>query len=153
MRWMSHVRGVEGGLCDSSDREDAAPARELVRERETGLDLGSCRRAIPCGGSGVRRDDVPEKDFLIEAELGEDAVHNRRRRLARCVAGELTLGGERDPGYACAAVAGGLTEEQDGCVRAGLEVALEALREAVVAILVERVADSRRGESVYQRSQ
>ena len=80
-------------------------------------------------------------------------MHDRCRRLRRPAARQLPLRRERDARDARAAVARRLADKQDRRAGALLEVAREALRQAVVAVLVERVADPRRGEAVYQRSQ
>src|SRR5262249_49788569 len=52
-----------------------------------------------------------------------------------------------------AAVAGSFADQEHRRVRVLVQVAVEALREPVVAVLVERAADLRRREPVYQRSQ
>ena len=80
-------------------------------------------------------------------------MDDRRGCLAGSGAADLALRRERDARDPRAAVAGGFTDEQDRRVCACVEIARQALREPVVAVLVERVADSRRGEPVYQRSQ
>jgi hypothetical protein len=150
---MPNIRRVDCRRCDPPDREPAASVHQLTREWEAGFDLGPSRRAIGIRGSRVRRHDVPQQHVLVEAELREHAVHDRRGRLGRPSARELPLGRERDARDARAAVAGRLTDDQDRRVGALLEVARETLSQSVVSVLVERVADSRSGEAVYQRSQ
>jgi hypothetical protein len=76
-----------------------------------------------------------------------------RGRLAGRRPRELPLRGEGDAGDARAAVPGRFACEQQRRVGAGIEVAIEAMREPLVAVLVERVADPRAGEPLYQRSQ
>jgi len=110
-------------------------------------------RSIRMIASGMGRHDVPEQHAVLEIELREDAVHDRRGRLARACSCELAFGRERDPGDACPAVARRFTYEQDGRTRVFLEVVREAFGEQLVAVLVERVADLRSGEPLYQRSQ
>ena len=105
------------------------------------------RRAVRRGGAGMRRHDVPEEHGVGEPELGKHAVDDRRRRLAGRRSRELPLRGERDARDARAAVSGGLADEQQRRVGAGLEVAVETLREPLVAVLVERVADPRAGRA------
>jgi hypothetical protein len=80
-------------------------------------------------------------------------VDDRGRRLGRRRARQLALGRERDAGDAGAAVAGGLADEQQRRFRPGIEVAVEALDEPLVTVLIERVADPRSREPLYQRSQ
>jgi hypothetical protein len=138
---MPHVWRGESGLCNPADREDPTPARELAGERDSRFDLGSCRRAVRARGARVRRHDVPEEDIALDVQLLEHAVHDRRRRLGRPGARQQSLRCKRDPGNARAPVAGSLTDEQDRRVGALLEVARKALREMVVTVLVERVAD------------
>src|SRR5581483_8624131 len=100
------------------------------------------------------RHDVPEQHVLLDAELREHAVDDRRRRLRRAVAGQLPLGGERDAADARAAVAGRLADEHDGRVTPGAQVRLEPLpAQPRAAVLVEGLADPGPGESVYQCSQ
>jgi hypothetical protein len=84
---------------------------------------------------------------ILERELGKDAVDDGRGRLAGRVAGELALGRERDSGDPCAAVTGRLANEQNRRVAACLQVAREPLGEALVPVLVERRADSRRSRA------
>src|SRR5213593_2876611 len=147
---MANVGSFERSLRDTSNGEHTAPAPELPRERQCRFDLGACWRAVrPCRAR-VRRHHVPEEDVVLEVQLGKYAVHDRRGCLSRTAAGELALGGERDAGDARAAVAGGFADEEQRCVRALIEVARKALRQALVAILVERVADPRSGEALYQ---
>jgi hypothetical protein len=148
-----HVGSVERRLREPPDGEHASPAGELARERHAGLDLAARRRAIRGRGAGVRRHDVPEEHGVGEPELGQRAVDDGRRRLGWSRAGQLALGSERDAGDARAAVAGCLADEQQRCFRPGVEVVVEALGEPLVAVLIERVADARSGEPLYQRSQ
>ena len=100
------------------------------------------------------RHDVPEQHLLVELELGEDAVDDRRRRLGRPGAGELTLGGERDAGDSRAAVAGGLADEHERRIALRVEVggragARRCGRRYWLNVSPIRAAASR----VYQRSQ
>src|SRR5262245_22205972 len=100
------------------------------------------------------RDDVPEQHLVLDAQLAEDAVDHRRARLCRAAAGQLPLRGEGDAADPCAAVAGGLADEDDARVTFALEVRGQALApHAGAAVLVERVADPSRGELFYQCSQ
>ncbi len=91
------------------------------------------------------RDDVPQQDVFLDAEIAEDAVHDRRRRFGRACAGELALGGERDPRDACTAVPGGLADKEERRVLPLAEVAQKPVatrgRALAVTIKVERCAD------------
>jgi hypothetical protein len=75
----------------------------------------------------MRGNDVPEENSVLEPELGEHAVNHRRCRLCRPAARELPLGGEGNPGNACAAVARRLADDEDRGVGALLEVCGEPL--------------------------
>ena len=81
---MADVRAAERLVRDAADRDDAAAARELARERQARLDLApaSARRFEPLV-AGMRRHDVPEQHVVREPELAEHAVDDRRRRLGR----------------------------------------------------------------------
>jgi hypothetical protein len=148
-----YVGSVERRLRDPPDCEHASTAGEFARERHAGLDLAARRRAIRSHGAGVRRYDVPEEHGIGEPDLGQHAVDDRRRRLGWPGAGQLALGRERDAGDAGAAVAGGLADEQQRRFCPGDEVAVEARGEPLVTVLIERVADPRLREPLYQRSQ
>ena len=64
--------------------------------------------------------------MLLEPELGQDAVDDRRRRLRGAVAGQLPLGRERQAGDARAAVARCLADEQDRSLAPAFEVGRQA---------------------------
>lgn len=153
MRRMADVGRAERRLGDAADGEHAAAARELARERQPGLDLPPCRRPVRGGGAGMRRHDVPEEHGVGELEFGEHAVDDGRGRLAGRLPGELALRGERNARDARAAISRRLADEQQRRVGMAVEVAIEALGEPLVAVLVEGVADSRPREPLYQRSQ
>ena len=90
---------------------------------------------------------------MLEVERYERSVHDRGAGLARARARELTLGRERNAGDARAAVSRRLPDEQERRGGALLDVAREPVRQPLVAILVEGLADPRGGEALYQRSQ
>ena len=79
----------------------------------------------------MRRDDVPEEDALLEPELSEDAVDDRRTCFRGALAGQLPLRGERNAGYARAAVAGRFADEE----QRGFGARLEIDREPPAAVL------------------
>ena len=70
------------------------PAGELGEERCAGLDLGAGGRAVGrrlAGPVRVRGHGVPEQDVLLDPQLTQDAVDDRRRGLGRAAAHELAL--------------------------------------------------------------
>ena len=73
--------------------------------------------------------EITREWYLVDAEPREHAMHDRRRRLGGAGSGELALGREGDPADACAAVAGGLTDEHNRCMTAHTEVRAEAFLE------------------------
>ena len=99
----------------------------------------------------MRRHHVPEQ-HLLEAEVVENPVDDRRRRLRRARARQLALRRERDAGDAGATVAGSLADEDDSRVDALLDEPAQPLpphRPAVaLPIEVERRAEGRAGEPV-----
>jgi hypothetical protein len=94
---MAHVRRYERGFRDPTNGEDVSTRCELMYERQAGFNLGPCRRAIGARRAGVGRHDIPEQNIVLELELGEHAVDDRRCRLGGAGAGQLTLGREWDP--------------------------------------------------------
>jgi hypothetical protein len=153
MRRMPYVWSSERRLGDPADGEHAASTCELACEGQTCLDLPARRRPIRRGAARMRWHDVPEEDSVVETELVENAVDDRRGGLAGRPSRQLPFGRERDARDARPAVSGGLADQQERRVRAGVEVTVETQREPLVLVLVERVADTRAGEPLYQRSQ
>ena len=91
---MAHVRSAERMLREPSDRDDPPARGERLEEGRAGADLGARRR--PVGARLARpvrvgRDEVPEQHVLLEPELAEHAVDDRRRRFGRARAGQLPL--------------------------------------------------------------
>jgi hypothetical protein len=111
----------------AAHRDGTAIDRELVQERQPCSDLESRRAPVRRGRSGMRRDDVPEQHLLLEPELGQDAVDDRRRCLGGAVSGQLALGRERHAGDAGTAVARRLADEQDRSLASAFEVGGKAL--------------------------
>ena len=73
------------------------------------------------------RDDVPEQHVVLEPELGEHAVDDRRARLRRPGAVSWRSEVNGMPLDARAAVAGRLPDEEDGRALLCLEVAPRAV--------------------------
>lgn len=149
---MADVRRAQDRLGEPSDGDRAASGDELLQERERRLDLRPARATVRRLGAGMRRHDVPEQDVLIQAELGEHAVHDRRGRLGRAAARELPLGREGQAADSSAPVTRGLSDQDDRRPRPGLEIGREPLSaRPTTAVLVVRIADPGRGQAVYQR--
>jgi hypothetical protein len=119
---MADVRAADNGVRDAADGDRPAPVRESAQKGQPGVDLGSRRATIRARRAGVRRDDVPEQDLLLEAELDEDAVDDGGCRFCRPVPRELPLGGERNAADAGPAIAGGLPDEEKRRGASRLEV-------------------------------
>ena len=115
---------------------------QLLEEGQALLDLRAGRPAVGRERSGMRGDDVPEQHVLLEPELGQHAVDDRRRRLRRARSGQLPFGRERQTGDAGAPVAGCLADEDDRSVSRALEVRRQPFSpHGGAAVLVEGVAD------------
>jgi acylphosphatase len=102
----------------------------------------------------VRRDDVPEQDLVLDAELREDAPDDRRGRLGRTRPGQLPLRGERNAAHAGTEVAGGLADEEDACTATAFEVVGQPVaakaRPRAVPVEVEGRADSSLGQEAHE---
>jgi hypothetical protein len=121
------VRGAGDRGREAADCDETPSSRHLGEEKGGGFDLVARRPPIAIRATRLVRmcrNHVPEQHVLLEAELGEHAVDDRRRRLRGPAAGELTLGRERDAADPRSPVAGGLADEQDPCVAPGVEVSL-----------------------------
>ena len=95
---MADVRRRRGARCATpadgdGTRRPRASASRNGRRRSISARVGA---AVRRRRAGMRRHDVPEQHVVVEPELGEHAVDDRRRRLGRPAARELALGGERD---------------------------------------------------------
>ena len=149
---MTDIRRVEHRCGDAADGDDSAAARHLGEKRPRRLDLGTRRPAVRSFGTGMRGHDIPEQHIVLDPELAQDSVHDRRRRLARPCACQLLLGRERDAAHARAAVSRRLADEDRRGVP--LEMRTQALTAQLgVRVLVVRPADARGREPVYQRFQ
>jgi hypothetical protein len=151
---MADAIDLERSLGDPSHGHDFSPPRELVEERPRYGDLLGARPAVRCGLTGTMRmrgDDVPEQDVLLDPELAEHAVDDRRRRLGGPRSGQLALRGEGNATDARAAVAGRLADEQKPSPGLTREIVGETLPQARgKRVLVERGSDPRRGQPLYE---
>src|SRR4051794_22942462 len=148
---MADVRRVEDGRGQPPDSDCDATAGQLVEERGGRRDFVS--RGPPIRGliAGMRRDYVPEEHLVLDAELGEHAVDDRRGRLCGAGARELALGRERDPADARAAIAGGLADEYARRAPTSLEIRTEPVAQVRRSgVLVVRLADPGVGEPFYE---
>ena len=122
---MAHVGAAERGVRDAAHRDNLPSRCELIGEDAALFHLAARRRTVRRFGSGMCRDDVPEEHVVLDAELGEDAVDDRGRRLGRAGAGEEPLRRERDPRDAGAPVARRLADQEDPRRRARVEIGRE----------------------------
>src|SRR4051812_24792155 len=145
MAWVTQVRSAERGLRAAADGNYAAASGQLAGERKARLDLGAAGSPVRGRAARMGGDDVPEQHALLELQLRQHAMDDGRARLRGAAAGELALGGERDPGDARAAGACRLADKQDRRLGTRLEVGTEPLPPrgcpVPVTIQVERGAD------------
>ena len=59
----------------------------------------------------MRRHDVPEQHVVLDPELPQDPVHDRRGRLGGAIAGQLPLGRERESAHTRTSIACGFADE------------------------------------------
>ena len=88
---------------------------ELVQERPRSSDLRSVRPAVRRGLARTVRvggHDVPEQDVFLDPELAEHAMDDRRSRLGRSSACQLTFRRERKAAYPGAPITRRLTDEK-----------------------------------------
>src|SRR5689334_18462912 len=113
---MPYIRSTRDRLSKPPDGQNAPPRGHLPEKRRPRQDFLVARAAVRSLRPRMGRDDVPAEG--LDPQLGEDAPDDRRRRLGRAAAGELPLGGERDPRDARSPVPGGFSDEQEP--RAGM---------------------------------
>ena len=106
------------------------PRRQLVEERPGRAYLRARRPPVRRSRAWMRRHDVPQQHVVLDSELAEHAVHDRRARLRRARAGQLALRGEGDAADARAAIPGRLADEDDRRSRVLLEIRARAVRAA-----------------------
>jgi hypothetical protein len=96
------------------------------------------------------RHEVPEHDRFLETELCEDAVDDRRACLRRPMPRQLAFRREGDAAHPCAAIAGGLSDQQDLRRAPRLQVGAQPLpaelSSSTVAVEVEGRPDARLGQ-------
>ncbi len=129
MRGVAYVGRSERFVRDPTNGDNATASREHTRETHASSDLDALRSSIARGRSRMRGHDVPEENVVLEIELGEYAVDDRRGRLGRTAASELALRGEGNPRDARATVTGSLADEQKLGAGPLFEVRDEALPE------------------------
>ncbi len=151
---MANVRCAKRGLGESAAGQYATSSRQRAGEGQSGFDLGPRGSPVRRRCTGMRGDDVPAEDVLLEPELLEGGTDDRRGRLGRAGAGQLPFGCEGDPGDTGAAVAGGLADEQDRRVAPLVQIARQPFTEMRrFGVLVVGPANPSGGEPIYQRSQ
>lgn len=143
-------------MGQTADSDRSAPGRESLEKAHRVTDFGLRRPAIRrrlARTVWMGRDDIPEQHVGLELELGERPVDDRRGRLGRAGAGELALRREGQTTDARAAVAGCFADEQVARVSSPVQIGVEALAPQLgIGVLVERVADVRRGQSLDEAS-
>jgi hypothetical protein len=150
MRGMTYVWRVENVGCKPSDRDDPAAAGELVEKWTRGAHLSARGQAVRGRRPRMRRHDVPEQDVVLDPELAQDAVDDRRSRLGGPAAGQLAFRGERQAADTRAAVAGGLADEQELCVLALHEMLVKPpAAQLGASVLVVRRSDACAREPLY----
>jgi acylphosphatase len=157
VRRVSDARSPELVRRDAADGEYAPAPGKLTEEAAARLDLGPGRAPVRARATGqvrVSRHGVPEENLLLELELGENAVKDRRRGFAGPAPGELALRGEGNSAHARPAVAGRLADEEDRCVPALCQVAEQAVpqkrRACSVPVEVEGRSDPNLPEGLYE---
>ena len=124
-------RGTDGGrTARRGHRRAIRPTAITRRPPASSSANGTARGHLGARSAAGSTDAVPgcvgttfqSRTCSREAELGEHALDDRRRRLGRAPAGQLPLGGERDPRDPRAAVAGRLADEQERRLRPRLEI-------------------------------
>jgi len=92
----------------------------------------------------MRRDDVPEQDIVLDPELDEDAMHDRRGRLRGAGAGQLALRRKGHAADARAAIARRFADENDLRSRTLLEIRTKPVAAQLrTRVLIVRRADAR----------
>ena len=148
MRRMPYVRAPHDCVCDAPDGDDVPSAGDPLQENRARPDFVPRRWPIRRRLSAavrMRRNDVPEKRAVLELEVGERAVHDRRAGFARAFARELALGRERDAADAGAAIPSRLANEEELGAGVSLQIVdkpfTAATRPLAVSVEVEGRAD------------
>jgi len=147
VRRVPDVRRSRDARGEPADGDDLPSSHQGDEKAMRLRDLGSRREAIRGRGPRMRRHDVPEQQVLLEPEVGEHTVDDRRGRLRGPRSGELPLGREGEAADAGAAIAGRLADEEERGAASALEVGAEPFAsERRVGVLVVGGADPRGGE-------
>jgi branched-chain amino acid transport system substrate-binding protein len=147
MRRVPYTRKPHSRLGETPDRQNAPAGGELVQKRARCCNFRRGRAAVgrwPAGAVRMRGHDVPEQDALLQAELAEDTVDDRRARLSGAGPRQLPLRGEGESADSGATIASGFAHEQNWGASALLQVRGKPLSaDRRVRVLVERGADAR----------
>jgi phosphoglycolate phosphatase len=154
VRGVAQVVASEHRVRQPADGDRGPAASELLEKRHRntyfGLSWASVRAWLP-RPVWMRRDDVPEQHVLLEPKFAEHTVDDRRRRLGRPDAADLTLGRERQAADPRPAIARGFADEEITRVPPPVEIGREPLpAELGLGVLVAGVADSKRREPLDQ---
>ena len=77
MRGVPHVRRASDLLGEPADGDEAAATRDTFEEEDGQFHFAARRPPIGIRTIGLVwmcRDDIPQQDLVLDAELGEDAV-------------------------------------------------------------------------------
>ena len=148
---MANIRSFESGGGEPADGDRSAPSDQLVEERLRGFDLGSGRPAVRRRCPGMRGHDVPEQHLVLDSELREHAVNDRRGRLRGARARQLPFGSEGNSADSGTSVAGGLADKDNVSSGSRPEIVPQSLSEGWrVGVLVEGLADLGCREPLYE---
>jgi hypothetical protein len=142
---MADVAAPEDRVGQAPDRDRPPVRGELFEEAHRHLYFGAggpsvrvrLARAVRMSGH-----DVPEQDLVLEVEMAERPVDDRRSRLGGASPGKLAFRRERDAAHARPPVAGGLADEEERRWSLPLEIRGETPSTSVrLGVLVEGGAD------------
>src|SRR4030095_13175435 len=112
---MPYVTTPEQRVRQPADGDGSPGDGEILEERHGHMYFGRSWPSVRARLAPLvrmRRDDVPEQHVLLDVELSEDAMNDRRRRLGGPGAGNLALRREGETADACTAIAGPLADEE-----------------------------------------
>src|SRR5512132_2124521 len=142
---MADVAAAQDRVGQPPDRDRPPVRGKLLEKAHRYLYFGA-------GGASVRArlarsvrmsgHDVPEQDLVLEVEVAERPVDDRRSRLGGASPGKLAFRRERDAADARPPVAGGLADEEERRRSLPLDIGGETPSTSVrLGVLVERGAD------------